>query len=329
DKLIKEVEKKRLAFENDESKAPSSRDTKRWNALLKEDDTSLNSLSSGRQSIRRRARHLATGILQKLGPEVLLLVVSLQDSDKMARLDKQKFVRELQLWWNSVSHPRALTAVAKECFAMHVHDTTMPSALQMPTDVVPTEQDASSAFETAIMLAAQSIPGPKDRDAWTTTALSHLYLLKRLSCTVDDERVSVKVAIMADLEQMEKYIGDYLYRGVEASRMRDGEDSKLTRALRLGLASDSGEDFILEIWVCSSYGMSIVDKMRTMTSVEDWKDILGDYLYMAMKSSKSRKIEEDTEMLRTSAVRIISPNGNNYDSKIEVMMSFDTGREVW
>lgn len=179
------------------------------------------------------------------------------------------------------------------------------------------------------MFAAQSIPELKDREAWTTTALAHLHLLKRLSCTTYDERVSVTMAILADLDIMEKYVGDYLYSGVQLSHMRGGEDSRLTRALRLCLASDSGEDFILEIWICSSYGSSIVDKMRMMTSIEDWEKILGDYLYRAMKNSRSRKIEEETGMLRTSAVRISSPNGSNYDSKLEVMMSFEMGREVW
>jgi len=179
------------------------------------------------------------------------------------------------------------------------------------------------------MIASESIPGPKDRDAWTTTALSHLYLLKRLSCTIDEARAGVTMAIMADLEQMVGYIGDYLYRGIQASRMRASEDSYLTRALSLCLAYDSAEDFVLVVWICSTYGGSIVDKIETMTSVEDWKDILGDYLYTAMNNSRSRKIEEDTGILRTSAVRISSPKGNNYDSKLEVMMSFDTGRKIW
>ncbi|KAF1964434.1 hypothetical protein BU23DRAFT_62638 [Bimuria novae-zelandiae CBS 107.79] len=83
----------------------------------------------------------------------------------MAKLNQQKFVHKLQIWWIAVSHPPALTKVTKECFASHIHKTTNNSSLQIPTDTLPTRQGELSAFETAIILAAQSIPGPKDQDA--------------------------------------------------------------------------------------------------------------------------------------------------------------------
>lgn len=134
---------------------------------------------------------------------------------------------------------------------------------------------------------------------------------------------------MADLDCMERWVGDRLYRGVQASRMRNEEQGRLTRALPLYLARDSGEDFVLEIWMCLSYGRTIAEEMGRMTSVQDWETILGEYLYAAMKTSKTRKIEEDVGQLRSDAVRISFPNGDNYDSKLEVKMNFDMGRKVW
>ncbi|KAH8686622.1 hypothetical protein GQ44DRAFT_833258 [Phaeosphaeriaceae sp. PMI808] len=202
--LIQEVERKRVTFECNDYQAPSPWDVKRWGCLLKEDEDSLNSLSSGRQSIWRRARDIATSILRKLGPEVLLLVISLHNTNKMAKLDRQRFVYDLQVWWRAVPHPFALTLMAKDCFPMPVRTMSLPIplALQMPTGAIPTRQGAPSAFETAIMLAAQSIPELENRDAWTTTALAHLHLLKRLNDTVHDERASV---IMPDVDQREIY----------------------------------------------------------------------------------------------------------------------------
>lgn len=152
DELIEELNKKRLAFESEEYRAPSSRDIKRWNELLGGNDASRSVLSSGRQSIRRRAQDLATSILQKLGPEVLLLVVSLLDMQKMSKLNRPTVVRELQIWWSGVSHPQALTTVARECFAMHVLDAAIAPTPQIPTDVAPTGEHALAAFGMILLL---------------------------------------------------------------------------------------------------------------------------------------------------------------------------------
>jgi len=146
--LINKVEKMRSSFESNEFKTPSPRDTKRWNGLLEKDDASLKRLSNGRQSIQRRARHLATSIFQRLGPEVLLLVVSLQDAHKMAILEVQTFVQALQEWWDTVSHPQQLTTVAKQCFAIHVRDVAIPPA----PGVNSTRQDALSVFGMMVFL---------------------------------------------------------------------------------------------------------------------------------------------------------------------------------
>jgi hypothetical protein len=134
---------------------------------------------------------------------------------------------------------------------------------------------------------------------------------------------------MADLDCMKARIGDRLYRGVQASLMRYGEKGRFTRALSLYLAHIPGEDFVLEVWMGSSHGRSIAEEMKTMTLVEDWETILGEDLYAAMKTSKTRRIEEDAGKLLTNAVRISFLNGDSYDSKLEVKMNFDMGCEFW
>jgi hypothetical protein len=138
------------------------------------------------------------------------------------------------------------------------------------------------------------------------------------------------VAIMSDVRILKTRIGDRLFSGIQASRMRMGEhNSELTRTVALYLARDTGEDFILEAWVSSSHGRAFAEDISRMTSVEDWEAILGSYIYVAMMTSKSRKIEEDAGSLRTRAVRLCSPNGDGYDSKVVVRISFEVGRRLW
>lgn len=134
---------------------------------------------------------------------------------------------------------------------------------------------------------------------------------------------------MADLDIMERYVGDRLFQAAQASKMRIGEQTKLTKAFSLYLARDSGEDFVLEIWMCFIHGLSILEEERHMKSVEDWRAVLGEYLYSAMATSKSRKIEEETGNPTTEAVKLSFPNGDHYDAKLEVKINFDTGRAIW
>jgi hypothetical protein len=135
---------------------------------------------------------------------------------------------------------------------------------------------------------------------------------------------------MLDVRILETRIGDRLFSGIQGSRMRIGEhNSKLTRTVALYLARDTGEDFVLEAWISSSYRRAFAEDMLRMTSVEDWEVILGKYIYVAIMASKLRKIEEDAGSLRTRAVRLCSPNGDGCDSKLVVRISFKVGRRLW
>jgi hypothetical protein len=140
------------------------------------------------------------------------------------------------------------------------------------------------------------------------------------------------VAIMSDMNLLKTRIGNRLYSGIQASCMRKAEDTdKLTRTVALYLARDTGEDFILEAWVGPSPGRAIAADVKRITSIEDWEPILGPYLYTAMKTSKTRRIEEEGGIgpLRTKAVRLSSPDSDRHDIKVAVRISFEVGRKIW
>tara|TARA_R110002003_G_scaffold3366_1_gene25216 strand:- start:1257 stop:1799 length:543 start_codon:yes stop_codon:yes gene_type:complete len=143
---IKELERKRLAFENNQYKIPSLRDHKRWIKLLESDDASIHCLSAGRQSIHRRSKHHCITILESVGSEVLLLVLSSFNQEKLAMLNPVTFVAALQTWWNGVSHPQSLTVIASKYSVSHGLGTVISAAQQSWAHAVPSKEDASAAF---------------------------------------------------------------------------------------------------------------------------------------------------------------------------------------
>lgn len=145
EEIINELEEKRVGFANNEYKTPSFHFSERWKLLLS-DESSSSRLSSGRRSILLRARGLATDIVRKLGCEVLLLVLSTLDRQKLAILDKRTFVVALGDWWRAVPHPEALAIVASKCFAEHGLNRAIPSARQSLANTSSTEQDPAAAF---------------------------------------------------------------------------------------------------------------------------------------------------------------------------------------
>jgi hypothetical protein len=151
--IINDLERKRVAFVNDTYTKPTTRDTARWVAILNNDDASLSDLSSGRKSVRRRAHELSTRILKEFGKGVLLLVLSLLDQQKLARLDKQTFADALRKWWNSVPHPDALATVASEYLSAPSPGRAVALDKQSSTEPIPTGQGASAAFGMLIYLS--------------------------------------------------------------------------------------------------------------------------------------------------------------------------------
>lgn len=150
-------------------------------------------------------------------------------------------------------------------------------------------------------------------------------------CQPSAELISVQpTARMAEVDKLEIILGSCLFRGINASRKRNREKARgmirLTDTVVLHLARQADEDFKLEVCLCSSIGEAIFQaKMR---SIEDLRNMLGDYLFEAMKASNWRKREERTEMTGcTSAVNVFRASGD--DSKLQVMLHFGTGKEVF
>jgi hypothetical protein len=108
------LERERLKFDEGYCNLSSFliEDFRRWDGLLQEDDHSIQKLSSGRRSIRRRSRGVLKGIAKELGPEVLLLCTSVITISKLAELDPCGLIFDLRKWWDAAVHPRLLTDAA-------------------------------------------------------------------------------------------------------------------------------------------------------------------------------------------------------------------------
>jgi hypothetical protein len=150
--IIGQLEAKRSAYENNVYRRPEQRHKKRWVELLAYDHASPPKLSSGRMSVRHRAHDLAKNILQRCGSEVLLLVLSSLDQQKLSRLDTTAFVTALQTWWGDVPHPSTLTIVASEHFAKHDLGRVVMASQQRSFESLSTERDASGALGKVISL---------------------------------------------------------------------------------------------------------------------------------------------------------------------------------
>jgi hypothetical protein len=168
------------------------------------------------------------------------------------------------------------------------------------------------------MLLAQNILEPHDRDVWIASGQSHLHALEKLICKVPENW-----ATMSNRNALTKYLGGSLFEGVQESYMAKLGTAPVSLAVRLRLASGEHEDFILELWLSPLYGSSVSESLRTMTSVEDWKALLGDFLYTATLTSRLKTTGED------SAVKISCPLGRNFDYRLRVAMSFKEGNEFW
>ncbi|KAF2253332.1 hypothetical protein BU26DRAFT_220993 [Trematosphaeria pertusa] len=136
------------------------------------------------------------------------------------------------------------------------------------------------------------------------------------------------VALMSVMAKLESILRRYLFEGMKASRVRRQEEdiwrTTFTDAVRLRLAYRPGEDFVL-VWLYSPIGYAI----SQARSVEDLRDMLGDYLFAAMEASNQRKEEKRRGILTcTGGVNVSFPNGKDGDSKLEIILGFDIGRNI-
>jgi hypothetical protein len=120
--------------------------------------------------------------------------------------------------------------------------------------------------------------------------------------------------------------------GTKLSHMRKQEErrqlARLTDTVRLHLAPQEGEDCMLEVRVCRSIGDAVSEAQAT--SMGDLTEMLGDYLFDAMESSHSRDQEKSEGKLEsTNAVRVLPCEDGSEDRKLEIMLCFRTGKELY
>lgn len=160
--------------------------------------------------------------------------------------------------------------------------------------------------------------------------VANFAILPQMQGTNHAEASDVKMARMANVEKLERILGDCLCNGMKASRLRKGEVDRrmmtLTDAVRLHLAYQSGEDFKLEIWLYSSIGKVITQAQDD--SVERLRSVLGDYLFEAMSASNRWRTMAEISA-NFNAVYLSYPHGETGDCKLEVMLNFEAGRYLF
>ncbi|KAF9776455.1 hypothetical protein IL306_005354 [Fusarium sp. DS 682] len=141
-----------------------------------------------------------------------------------------------------------------------------------------------------------------------------------------------RVAVMADVDKAKGYLRGYLFMGTKLSHMRKQEEhrqsTRLTDTVRLHLPAEVDEDCMLEVRVCRSIGDAISEARAT--SMGDLTEMLGDYLFGAMGSSHWREEEKSNGMLETTnAVRVLPCEDGSEDQKLEIILCFETGKELY
>jgi hypothetical protein len=359
------IERLRTAYMDGTRTKPMRKEIKSWNMLLKGNP---NRLSSGRKSVFKRAHEFAVTILNKLGSEVLLLVLSSLNRTRIAAFPKkEQFLKALRKWWKRVRHPPALK-VAAECFIMgigddEVDDEEVDDEEVDDEEVDDEEVDDEEVDDEEVDDEEVDTTTPKIMELGKSTVKHYNLALIEENLTLPAHGIKLLAqdipglhdrnlwiasgqihlhalekltsgvqenwATMSDRDAITKYLRGSLFEGIQESYMAKLGDTQTNLAVRLRLASGEHEDFILELWLGSLYGSSFSESLRTMASVEDWKPLLGEFLCTAMLTSRLRTTEEGTGVIRSSAVEISSPLGSSFDYRLRVAMRFKEGAEFW
>lgn len=137
--------------------------------------------------------------------------------------------------------------------------------------------------------------------------------------------------MVAKVAILKKSLKHFISTGIRLGHTRRKEErqqlrQRFTKATRLRLPLQEGDDIILEVWLHPSFGqcISIANKLN----IEELRGLLGENLFMAMKASKRRKEEElaKKETL-TSAVKVLPDSSGN--RKLKVTISFNSGIRIW
>lgn len=154
---------------------------------------------------------------------------------------------------------------------------------------------------------------------------------EHIAAVTQDQQL-MEIAMMPEVIKLQSTLGSYLFEGIEESQMRYREKDKggisFTDTVRLHFAYREGEDFKLEVWLYTSIGKAISEAKSQ--SFEHLRDILGDYLFEAMKAS-NRRNEEVAKRTPdcTRTIDVSFPNGDGSDCKVEMMLCFMRGKEIY
>lgn len=175
------------------------------------------------------------------------------------------------------------------------------------------------------LVESASIPpqtSAEEREEWVSVSYAQLHWLQHYSSKANDgdkhpPNASVNegklAAIMADVGKVEDIVGHFLRIGLKTSCVRKKERGRrLTEAVRLYISPVMGNDFRLEIWIGACAGQTI---SQLISTGDDLRDVLGDYLYTAIESSKTKP-----------SVRL---TWIGMDCKLDLMVGFEEGCTIY
>ncbi|ESZ90801.1 hypothetical protein SBOR_8806 [Sclerotinia borealis F-4128] len=145
------------------------------------------------------------------------------------------------------------------------------------------------------------------------------------------EVIGTNIAIMAEVCKLESPLGVQLFKGMDATYIRDLEKQtrcwKFTDAVRLYLPSPEVKDYKLEVWICPSIGKVI---SQAKESAKDLRDVLDEYLFDAVNTSDWKKEQERNGLQGFANVVTVSfPKGDGSDCKVEIILSAEKGSEFY
>lgn len=204
--------------------------------------------------------------------------------------------------------------------------------------------DSSSAnyadlfAEGAIFFAAECISKPKEREAWISSSLDHLRLLKQLSSVSGDDKSGQKRKRGAGQDGRPTALD----RHNPATRARSIEKTEVLAGVNLQAGSVPSLD--------SSFSEAIIAPMSDQSSaaaengyqaeasktniammaeVDKLRSILGDYLVDGMNASRMRHHEKDIRWITfTNTVRLHVADDKGEDFKLEIWLCLSVGKAI-
>ncbi|ELR03975.1 hypothetical protein VC83_00659 [Pseudogymnoascus destructans] len=200
------------------------------------------------------------------------------------------------------------------------------------------QQRAVATFEGAIFFAAESISKPKEREAWISSSLDHLRLLKQLSSVSGDDKNGQKRKRGAGQDGRPSALDGHN----PATRARSIEKTEVLAGVNLQAGSVPSLD--------SSFSEAIIAPMSDQSSaaaengyqaeasktniammaeVDKLRSILGDYLVDGMNASRMRHHEKDIRWITfTNTVRLHVADDKGEDFKLEIWLCLSVGKAI-